>query len=71
MDWPEESAPTIRLILHQPKMAIVDYCGKDVASISPLHTIAEFEHTGKSYWHVIDGVTESIKIYVLRDIIKH
>jgi hypothetical protein len=67
MDWPEKTEPFIKIVLRQPIIAITGYSGDKIGEIPPLHTLAEFEWTGKSYT-LPDG--EFARIYMLRDIYK-
>ena len=67
MDWPEKTELYIKIALTQPMTAITGYSGEKIGEIQSLHTLAEFEYTGKSY-ALPDG--EFARIYMLRDIYK-
>lgn len=67
LDVPENTGATFKMALHQPLMAILGYRGKNIGEIPPLHTICEFEWTGKLY---ASGDNPWPRIYVLKDIVK-
>lgn len=66
MDVPEDTGRIFRMALTQPLTAIVDMSGQEAGAIPPLHTVCEFEYTGKTY----SIENNYFKIYALSDIYK-